>query len=239
MLRPSVTLIVPVFNEAGAVTSFSDELLSSGLLSLVNEVVVIDDGSSDGTWESLQALRILPVSIITLQHSSNRGLGSAIRTGTFTASSEWVTWVPVDLEINLVDFAAVLRCADPKEITLLRRGSRRQIVRNLVSWIAHVATRTVFGCDVRDQTGLFIMPRETLLENLPITQRAISNLELIVRLMKSGVAIGHVEIPILPRASGASRTFNIGSLLRSIREFLGLVLLEPGLLRRRHEDIAS
>jgi hypothetical protein len=91
----------------------------------------------------------------------------------------------------------------------------------------------LFGCDVRHQSGLFLMPRRAFIENMPITQRAISNLEFIVRLKRSGVEMTIVDINCFPRVKGRSRTFSLRSILRSGRELIGLLITEPGLVRRR------
>ena len=80
------------------------------------------------------------------------------------------------------------------------------------------------------------MQRSLFLANLPITKRAIANLEFIIRLHRSTSSIENVTITCRPRISGKSKTFSARSVLRSLRELIGLIIVDSQLLKRRAPD---
>src|SRR6202451_212335 len=100
-----VSVIVPVYNEAAHV----DELLQAIHASPVKkEIIIVDDGSTDGTREKLQALA--PTDDVTIVfHEKNCGKGAAIRTALAHARGEYVLIQDSDLEYDPQDYPALLR----------------------------------------------------------------------------------------------------------------------------------
>ena len=100
-----VSVIVPVYNEAAHV----DELLQAIHASPVRkEIIVVDDGSTDGTREKLQALP--PMDDVTIVfHEKNCGKGAAIRTALAFVRGEYVLIQDSDLEYDPQDYSALLR----------------------------------------------------------------------------------------------------------------------------------
>lgn len=228
-----LALIVPAYNEAALVSLFEKHLLDRAVISHFDEVVLVDDGSSDNTQSAMNLLAQRSPRVRVVSHRRNRGLGAAIRSGIVEARSSHVCWAPIDQSFDLREMLALAEDRDSKAVILFRRILRDEPARNLVSFLTHYLFRLLFGCDVRHQSGLFLMPRRAFIENMPITQRAISNLEFIVRLKRSGVEMTIVDINCFPRVKGRSRTFSLRSILRSGRELIGLLITEPGLVRRR------
>ena len=100
---PTLSVVVPVFNEAATVR----ELLRRVLASPVDkEVVVVDDGSSDGTREILAGLDVPPVRVVL--HDRNRGKGAALRTGFAAARGRVVVVQDADLEYDPAEFPVLL-----------------------------------------------------------------------------------------------------------------------------------
>lgn len=229
-------LIVPAYNEALLVPAFWNALTEDGSLNHFEEVIFVDDGSRDDTYQQLLQVIGADSRAKVVRHLKNRGLGAAIRTGILSTAATHVTWVPIDQSFNIQELIGLAKHWEQGESYIFRRIFRDEAARNLVSWLAHTAFRVVFGTDLRHQSGLFLMSRDTYLSNIPVTQRAISNLELIVRLKSSEVNLNTVEINCHPRIAGESRTFSAKSVLRSVRELLGLIIIEPTLLRKRKPD---
>lgn len=234
-----LALVVPAYNEEGLVALFRDALIGSQQIAHFEEVVLVDDGSSDSTWTELRALAALDRKFTLIRHTTNRGLGAAIRSGIIQTRSEHVCWAPIDQSFDLAEMLMLAENWHSDSVYIYRRILREELARNFVSSLAHLTFRILFRCDLRHQSGLFVMPRSVFIENMPITQRAISNLELLVRLHHAPIDLRIVEIACYPRIAGASRTFSGRSVVRSLRELIGLVLTDPRLFRWRRSGSSN
>jgi glycosyltransferase involved in cell wall biosynthesis len=99
-----VSIIIPVYNEAVTIR----EILARVRSSPINkEIVIVDDGSTDGTREILKQVDYPDVHIIL--HDVNQGKGMAIRTGLKYATGDYVLIQDADLEYDPADYEALLR----------------------------------------------------------------------------------------------------------------------------------
>jgi glycosyltransferase involved in cell wall biosynthesis len=104
--RPLLSILMPVYNEAATVERAVEETLSAKL-SLDTELIVVDDGSTDGTAELLE--RLAENDRVTLaRHDRNQGKGAALRTALPHASGEFATIFDADLEYEPTDIDPLL-----------------------------------------------------------------------------------------------------------------------------------
>jgi len=96
-MNGTLSVVVPVFNEAATVDKVIEAI---GRQDLVGEIIVVDDASSDGTWEKLQALPPSPVPVQLRRHPRNLGKGAALRTGFALATRPYVVIQDADLEYD-------------------------------------------------------------------------------------------------------------------------------------------
>lgn len=121
---PGVSCVIPVFNEAGAVAetlrSVAEVLGESGL---PWEIIMVDDGSTDGSGEAARASG-QPVRVI--QHDRNRGYGAAIKTGSRSAEHDWVLILDADGTYPAAEIRPLLRtlAEDPEAEMIV--GQRNQ-----------------------------------------------------------------------------------------------------------------
>jgi glycosyltransferase involved in cell wall biosynthesis len=101
-----LAVIIPAYNEGGTVASVVKTVLAQPL---VREVIVVDDGSRDGTWAALQPLAQADTRIRLFQHAANRGKGAALRTGFAKAAAPIVIVQDADLEYDPADYPALAR----------------------------------------------------------------------------------------------------------------------------------
>jgi dolichol-phosphate hexosyltransferase len=99
-----LSVLMPVYNERATVETAIARVLASvdGL-----ELIVIDDGSTDGTRELLDG-HDWPDNVRMLRHESNRGKGAALRTGLAVATGDYCTIMDADLEYDPSNFSALL-----------------------------------------------------------------------------------------------------------------------------------
>lgn len=105
-----LSVVTPVFNERATIVSALENVLKRAE---VSELVVVDDGSSDGTWEEIQSFvasrdRREPC-IRTLRHEANQGKGAAIRTGIAAATGEIILIQDADFEYDPADYPRLLQ----------------------------------------------------------------------------------------------------------------------------------
>jgi glycosyltransferase involved in cell wall biosynthesis len=102
-----LSIVIPVFNEARTIAQVLDRVRAAPSAGLEKELVVVDDGSTDGTREYLAALR--EPETRCLFHDRNRGKGAALRTGFLEASGDVVIVQDADLEYDPADYLRLLR----------------------------------------------------------------------------------------------------------------------------------
>src|SRR6266540_673353 len=104
---PELTVIVPVYNERERVERALEQILAADLGVAGREVLVVDDGSTDGTPAILDRLD-LPPHVRRLRHERNQGKGAAIRTGLRHARGHWSAIMDADLEYDPSDIARLI-----------------------------------------------------------------------------------------------------------------------------------
>ena len=95
---PLISIIVPVFNEAGTVASVIDRLLKIDLPS-PREIIVVNDGSTDGTRAALENMTPNPA-VSVIHGDRNRGKGHAVRSGLARSRGSVVAIQDADLELD-------------------------------------------------------------------------------------------------------------------------------------------
>ncbi len=104
-LTKCLGVVIPIFNEERTVDEILRRVLSQPV---VKEVVVVDDASTDGTWERLQSWPKRDDRVKLLRHDCNRGKGAALRTGFDCVQSPIVVVQDGDLEYDPADFSRML-----------------------------------------------------------------------------------------------------------------------------------
>jgi glycosyltransferase involved in cell wall biosynthesis len=104
---PLLTVVMPCFNERATIHTSLERVLACGVEPL--EVVVVDDGSSDGTRELLTQGPALDPRVRVVLHGRNHGKGAALRTGFREARGRFVIIQDADLEYDPQDYPALLR----------------------------------------------------------------------------------------------------------------------------------
>ncbi len=220
----SLSVVIMAFNERDslppqvrATLAFLDQAVESG------QVVVVDDGSRDGTGELADALAREDPRVTVVHHPTNLGMGVAIRSGYAAATCEWVTQLPGDGQIAPVTLARFLPLLDRHDLVLStyeRRGDGP--VRLLVTAGYQATARVLLGDRCRF-TGTMVFRRAWLDRVRLACDSFMVNVELPLKLMRLGVEPGWVSIEApLPRAHGTSKVLSTGRILRVVREMLAL-----------------
>jgi dolichol-phosphate mannosyltransferase len=202
-----VSVVVPVYNEEKTVAKIL-ELLSQAQLDL--EVIVVDDASTDHTWEILQQLRLQePYNTYQyVRHEYNQGKGAGLRTGFHMVSGDLVTVQDADMEYDPQDIPALVR----KWEDAIHAGYRKVAVygyRDLsgqkftTRWgnrFLTAMTNILFGSRIHDmETCYKLMPGEVA-RSLPMTGRRFEiEPEITTCILQAGYTILEVPIGYHPR----------------------------------------
>lgn len=104
-IEPCLSVVMPVYNEANTVSEVVHLVLAQRP---VQQLVIVDDASTDGTWEKLQALAKGQPMIKLVRHPYNQGKGAALRTGFGQATAPLVIVQDADLEYDPSEYHRVL-----------------------------------------------------------------------------------------------------------------------------------
>jgi hyaluronan synthase len=171
--RPSVSIVIPAFNEEGCIEATIDACYSSEYPPELLEVVVVDDGSSDATWERILAARERNPSVVCVQFPENRGKRAAMAEGIRRSSGEICVFIDSDSVVEpgglarlVADFAdtrvgAVVGHADVMNKTA-NWLTRMQQVRYYVAFRVIKGSESLFGA-VTCASGCFSAYRRTAL----------------------------------------------------------------------------
>lgn len=205
-----LSIVVPVFNERNTLVELLRRVRSVELPDDIDrEIVVVDDGSSDGTREVLRQLSDSTVRVVL--HETNRGKGAALRTGFAHVTGDYVLVQDADLEYDPHDWPRLL---DPVLRGKARvvygsrfTGERRNML--LLHWIGNrflsFTTNVLYNTTLSDMETCYKLIDRRLLEELTLrSNRFEIEPELTAKLLKRGVRI--YEVPI----SYAGREFDEG-----------------------------
>jgi glycosyltransferase involved in cell wall biosynthesis len=104
-IEPCLTAVMPVYNEAASVATVVQLVLAQRP---VQELIIVDDCSKDGTWDALQSLASAEPRIKLFHHTVNQGKGAALRTGISYATSPIVIVQDADLEYDPAEYYLLL-----------------------------------------------------------------------------------------------------------------------------------
>jgi len=204
---PTLTVVVPVFNEAATVRELLRRVKASPFAS---EIVVVDDGSTDGTSELLRAEAGGRVRV--LSHERNRGKGAALRTGFSAATGDVVVVQDADLEYDPAEYPALLGpIADGRADAVYGSRflggphrvlyARHRVGNALLTFLSNLVT----NLNLTDMETCYKAVRRPFLEALSLVEDRFGfEPELTAKLARAGARI--YEVPI----SYSGRTYEEG-----------------------------
>jgi len=104
-VEPCLSAVMPVYNEAATVAEVIKTVLAQRP---VTQLVVVDDASTDGTWEKLQSAAKNDARVTLVRHTQNQGKGAALRTGFTHATAPVVIIQDADLEYDPTEYHKLL-----------------------------------------------------------------------------------------------------------------------------------
>lgn len=180
---PSLSIVIPAYNEAARISSTVRTVarhLRSGPFG-PSEIVVVDDGSVDGTAELARGDGRAPVPLTVLRNGRNRGKGFSVRRGMRAASQEWILVTDADLSTPISELDKLLRAAlaggydvaigsRAKDRSLI--GVRQPLYREAAGRLFNLHMRLFTGLDIADTQCGFKLFRRAAARRIAALQRS-------------------------------------------------------------------
>ncbi|HEV8631522.1 MAG TPA: glycosyltransferase, partial [Thermoanaerobaculia bacterium] len=212
----SLSVVVPVYNERYLVAESLGRVLAAAAgwqgVSAV-EVLVVEDGSTDGTRELLREYAAAEPRITLIEHQRNQGKGAAVRTGIAAATGDLVVFHDADLEYDPRDIGRLVRpfLEDGADVVYGSRfaaAERRRVLyyrhtlgNKLITFLSDLAT----DLNLTDVETCYKMFRASLLKSLPIRSNDFRlEIEVTAKIAKRQCRV--FEVPI----SYVGRTYREG-----------------------------
>lgn len=202
-----VSVVVPVYNEEKTVQSVLEQLMS---IPLDLEVIVVDDASTDGTWNILQEIRKRePFSACRyVRHERNQGKGAGLRTGFGLVSGDLVTVQDADLEYDPLDLPRLIqkwnegRQAGLMDVAVygVRDLTPQRFTTRWGNRFLTGVTNVLFGSRIHDMETCYKLMPASLARALPMEGRRFEiEPEITSCILQAGFNILEVPISYKPR----------------------------------------
>ncbi|MBM3450968.1 MAG: glycosyltransferase family 2 protein [Armatimonadetes bacterium] len=217
----NISAFFPAFNEEGNIEGAvraAIDVLSTRCERF--EVIIVDDGSRDGTAEVAARLAASDERVRLVRHAANRGYGAALRTGFAAARYDWIFFSDADLQFDLREIDRLLPAAATSDFVIGYRIKRRDpFPRRLNAVLWNRLVRRWFGVRARDIDCAFKMMRRSVVATLPLqSEGAFLSTELLCRAAAVGARITQVGVTHYPRQWGEQTGANLRVVLRAFRE---------------------
>jgi glycosyltransferase involved in cell wall biosynthesis len=236
-MTQGISVFFPAYNDEASIAGLVGEALA--LLPRLTddfEVIVVDDGSTDGTAAVLDALARADERVRVIHHEVNRGYGAALRTGFASATKELVFYTDGDGQYDVRELL-VLRPLLVEGVDIVNGykvqradGWQRKAIGAVYNGLAHL----LFSIPIRDVDCDFRLVRRRAVERVELVSSSGSIcVELVHKLHRSGCVFAEVPVQHRPRAHGRSQFFTFRRVARTALDLLSLWLKVAAPGRRR------
>lgn len=222
---PSLSASFPAHNEEDNVEAMLESLLAA-LPELAErfEVIAVDDGSVDRTFERASAMAETDPRIRVVRHEANRGYGAAVWTGLTAGTMEYAFFTDGDRQFDVSQLADLIPLISEYDAVVGYRLNRQDnAIRILNAHAWNGLIRVLLRVPVRDVDCAFKLFRREALRDLEIKSGgAMFSAELLARLVARGAKIMEQPVRHLPRESGRSSGGSPRVIARAFKELFQL-----------------
>jgi len=213
-----LSVIIPAYNERSTIEAVVRRVQGVNLGPIEKEIIVVDDGSRDGTTEVLKVLS----GIRPILHERNAGKGAALTTGFQAATGDIVLIQDADLEYHPEDYRTVIQpivdgacdAVIGSRFLLYKPkffGKRRSpyLTHYIGNKLIVDVTNLLYGQHFTDYEGCYKAFTRTILASTPVEAKGFEfDNELVCKLMRKGARIAEVPIHYTPRTYAHGKKIN-------------------------------
>ena len=222
----SVSAMFPCYNDAATIGGLVDDV-HRALAPLADaiEVIVVNDGSSDGSREVLDGLAADRPWLRVVHHERNRGYGGALLSGFAAAQHDWIFYTDGDAQYDATEAASLVPLAadDVDIVQGYKMGRGDPLHRKVIGRVYHHVVKLLFSLPGRDTDCDFRLFRRRLVVDRPLTSTSgVICVEMMRSFHDQGARFVEAPVHHYARPSGRSQFFRLPAIARSARQLLGL-----------------
>ena len=204
MKEPQVSVIVPACNEEENIPLLVEEFatLAKKEPRFDFEVLLIDDGSTDGTYTAAKGLARKHPFLRVFKHRANFGVTRALETGFENAKGEIFVFFPADLQFLITDIPRLVEPILKGEADIVTGRKIGRYKKRFVSGVYNLLSRLLFRINVRDLNSVKAFRHEVVED---ISMRKDWHRYIVVLAAKEGWRIEEVDVTLRPRMHGRSK----------------------------------
>jgi glycosyltransferase involved in cell wall biosynthesis len=206
-----VTVAIPAYDEVTSLAAVVAEALAElSAIGLAHdgEVLIVDDGSTDGTSALADSLASSTPNVRVIHHQPNRGFSGAMRTCFRQSHGDWIFLAPADGQSSMSDLRRFLEASSNADIVVGVRESRADHAgRRFLSRAFHLVARSLLAIPVPEFSSILLF-RRSLLDSMTLRSRdngATMLPEVLSRAHARGARLVTVVVPHFPRRSGRAK----------------------------------
>lgn len=219
-----LSVVIPVMNETENIRPLF-QALEASLGSIDHEIILVDDGSTDGTVAAIEACAPAHSRLIVL--NKNYGQTTAMAAGIEYAEGELIATMDGDLQNDPADIPLMMRYLEEQELDVVagRRASRKDgmMLRKIPSAIANAMIRTLTDVHIRDYGCTLKVFRKDVAKNLGLYGELHRFIPVLVQLY--GARMAEMDVRHHPRKYGSSK-YGIGRTSKVLSDLLFMVFFQ-------------
>lgn len=223
--RMSLSVFFPCYNEQENVERTTlAALMACERLVDDFEVIIVNDGSKDGTGDIADWLAAEHKQVRAVHNRPNRGYGGALARGFREAKKDWIFYTDGDGQFDFEELERLLPLISRFDIVTGYRMNRQDpIIRKLNAWAWGRLVKATFGMGLRDIDCAFKLYPRTFIDEIELRSTgALIDTEMLAKATSMGYRIGEVGVHHYPRTAGQQTGANLRVILRAFKELFQL-----------------
>jgi dolichol-phosphate mannosyltransferase len=221
----SLSIFVPAHNEAMNLEGAVQDIVTAAATRCDEyEVLIVDDGSTDGTAEVADRLARDYPRIKVIHHVTKQGIAAGYHTALAQATLRYFAFLPGDREVSVASIQTIFQAVGSADLVVPYHQNQeaRAWHRRVMTWASTTMLNALFGYRMRYYQGPVVYPTQ-LARELPVTSRGFYFLtEMLVQALSRGFSYVEVGLIHQERAFGRSKAVTLSNILMALQTIVQL-----------------